>query len=1098
MSIIASKEIEDYFKGLEGSSAECYIVAQKARKKGFDPQLHVEIPKAEDLASRVEELLGDYTIKGISRRIRELSEKMGREEVSLQIAREIAKRYKGRKEEALDKAIRTGLAILTEGILVAPLEGVGAVKIGRNPDGSSYADIYFAGPIRSAGGTGQAMSVLIADVVRRDLGIGKYQPSKEEVERFKEEIPLYKRSQHLQYTPTSEEIELMVANCPVCINGEGTEEEEISGHRDLPRIETNRVRGGACLVVAEGLCLKAPKIGKHVNKLKIDGWDFVGKYLKRKIKKDEEKDEVKPDYKYISNIIAGRPVLSHPSRKGGFRLRYGRTRATGLAALGVSPATMTVVGEFIAVGTQMKIERPGKAGAVTPCDQIEGPLVVLKNGDFIRIDDHVEAKELASEIESITDLGEILIPYGEFLENNHVLVPGTYSLEWFQQELLKECKELPEDWESPTPERAFELAKEYGVPLHPKYNLFWHDLEMEDLKKLAKSVEDSGRFDDGHLILPNSEEIKELLISLGATHKARGDDLVLDEFSYPLIRCLGLEIDGSTLKSKGEMKGKEPIECVSKLSGVKIRPKSCTRIGARMARPEKAKERKMKPPPHSLFPVGTAGGAQRLLQQALSKGRIKIEVGARRCEECGKRWSLSKCTCGGHTRPTGEPKATEIELDGLYRSARDRLGMHDFPNIKGVKGMISKEKTPEALEKGMLRAKNKVYVFKDGTCRFDMTDVPLTHFKPDEIGLSLTKLKELGYRKDVDGKPIGKGDQLVELRPQDFIASSACGKYMVRVSHFIDDLLEKLYGMEPFYKADSKEDLIGHMMVGLAPHTSSGVLARLIGYTDARVGYAHPYFHAAKRRNCDGDEDCVMLLLDGLLNFSRSFLPEKRGGLMDAPLVLTLRINPDEIDKEAHNIDLDSSYPLEFYEQTLKYKNPKELEHLVNTVGDRIGTVLQYEGFGFTHDTGGIALGPLKSAYTSGSMMAKMEKQLELQNKIRAVDASDVVSRMVVHHFLPDLIGNLNAFSNQKLRCTKCNAKFRRMPLEGKCTKCGGNLTLTVHEGSVKKYLEISKSISVKYGVSNYVQQRLELIDCAIQSLFNNDKVQDLKLDDFC
>jgi DNA polymerase II large subunit len=304
--------------------------------------------------------------------------------------------------------------------------------------------------------------------------------------------------------------------------------------------------------------------------------------------------------------------------------------------------------------------------------------------------------------------------------------------------------------------------------------------------------------------------------------------------------------------------------------------------------------------------------------------------------------------------------------------------------------------------------------------------------------------------------------------------------------------------MEPFYKAERKEDLIGHMMVGLAPHTSSGVLARLIGYTDARVGYAHPYFHAAKRRNCDGDEDCVMLLLDGLLNFSRSFLPEKRGGLMDAPLVLTLRINPDEIDKEAHNIDLDSTYPLEFYEQTLKYKNPKDLEHLVNTVGDRIGTVLQYEGFGFTHDTGGIALGPLKSAYTSGSMMAKMEKQLELQNKIRAVDASDVVSRMVVHHFLPDLIGNLNAFSNQKLRCTKCNAKFRRMPLEGKCTKCGGNLTLTVHEGPVKKYLEISKSISVKYGVSNYVQQRLELIDCAIQSLFNNDKVQDLKLDDFC
>ncbi len=1098
MSIIASKEIEDYFRSLERASAECYELGEKARKKGFDPQLYVEIPRAEDLATRVEELLGEYTTRGVSRRIRELSKKMDREEVSLKVAREIAKSHKGRKEEALEKAIRTGLAILTEGILVAPLEGVGSVRIGKNPDGSSYADVYYAGPIRSAGGTGQAMSVLIADVVRRDLGIGRFKPTKEEVERFKEEIPLYKRSQHLQYTPTSEEIELMVGNCPICINGEGTEEEEISGHRDLPRIETNRVRGGACLVVAEGLCLKAPKIGRHVKKLKIDGWDFVGKYMKRKVTKNEESVEIKPDDNYISNIIAGRPVLSHPSKKGGFRLRYGRTRASGLAALGVSPATMTVVGEFIAVGTQMKIERPGKAGAVTPCDHIEGPLVVLKSGDFIRIDSHEEARRLASDIECITDLGEILIPYGEFLENNHVLVPGSYSLEWYYQELLKSEKKLPEDWESPTPERAFEIAEEYDVPLHPNYNLFWHDLEMEDVEKLALYLEKDGRLEDGNLIMPRNEDIEEILISLGATHRMKGKEVVIGRYSYPLVRCLGLEVKDSGLHVRGKIEGKDPLACVSVLSGVSIRPRSPTRIGARMARPEKAKERRMKPPPHSLFPVGTAGGAQRLLQQALSKGRIEIKAGTRRCEECGKRWALSKCTCGGHTKLVGEPKHTELDLDSLYRSAADRLGENSFPNIKGVRGMISKDKTPEAMEKGMLRAKYGVYVFKDGTCRFDMTDVPLTHFMPAEIGLSLSKLKELGYSKDVNGDPIESEDQLVELRPQDFIASSVCGDYMVKVSHFIDDLMEKVYNLKPFYCARRREDLIGHLVVGLAPHTSSGVLARLIGYTDARVGYAHPYFHAAKRRNCDGDEDCIMLLLDGLMNFSRSFLPEKRGGLMDAPLVLTLRIDPDEIDKEAHSIDLECNYPLEFYEETTKYRNPKEVEHLVDTVGDRIGTVLQYEGFGFTHEVGGIAMGPLKSAYTSGSMLSKMEKQLDLQKKIRAVDESDVVSRMVVHHFLPDLIGNLNAFSNQKLRCTKCNTKFRRMPLDGKCTKCKGNLTLTVHENSVKKYLEISKKISEKYEVSNYLQQRLELIDCAIQSLFTNEKVQHLKLDDFC
>ena len=52
-----------------------------------------------------------------------------------------------------------------------------------------------------------------------------------------------------------------------------------------------------------------------------------------------------------------------------------------------------------------------------------------------------------------------------------------------------------------------------------------------------------------------------------------------------------------------------------------------------------------------------------------------------------------------------------------------------------------------------------------------------------------------------------------------------------------------------------------------------------------------------------------MLLLDGLINFSRAFLPESRGGTMDAPLVLTTTIDPAEIDKESHNLDVMASYP---------------------------------------------------------------------------------------------------------------------------------------------------------------------------------------------
>ncbi len=158
----------------------------------------------------------------------------------------------------------------------------------------------------------------------------------------------------------------------------------------------------------------------------------------------------------------------------------------------------------------------------------------------------------------------------------------------------------------------------------------------------------------------------------------------------------------------------------------------------------------------------------------------------------------------------------------------------------------------------------------------------------------------------------------------------------------------------------------------------------------------------------------------------------------------------------------------------------------------------QYDGWGFTHDTSDIALGPANSAYkTLGSMIEKMTAQLELARKIRAVDERDVAERVIKSHFLPDLIGNLRAFSRQKVRCVKCNRKFRRPPLLGKCPKCNGKIVLTVHEGSVKKYMEVSLRIAEEYEISDYTKQRLELINLEIKSLFESDVSKQLGLADF-
>ncbi|MBN1677943.1 MAG: DNA polymerase II large subunit, partial [Candidatus Thermoplasmatota archaeon] len=999
----------------------------------------------------------------------------------------------------IERAIRLGLAVITEGILVAPLEGIAGVSIGKNSDGSDYLAVYFSGPIRSAGGTGEAMSVLIADVVRRELGLGRYLPTSGESERFKEEIPLYRSCQHLQYTPSNEEIEIISRNVPICIDGEGTEDAEISGFRDLPRVATNRVRGGACLVIAEGLCLKAPKVQKHVKRLGIDGWEFIDKFLSLKKKGiDETGSEIAPSTKYLKDMLVGRPVLAYPSRVGGFRLRYGRTRATGLAALAMNPATMTLLGDFVAIGTQVKVERPGKAGAITPCTDIEGPIALLDNGDLVQVNTPDEAKAIIDRVDEIVDVGELLVPYGEFAENNHLLMPAGYSLEWHREELLDKKVELPADWRSPSFESALKHSREQKAPLHPNFNLFWSDLTVEEIVRLREHVICSGRSDGAALRVKNQKEEKAILEKLGALHRVEGEYVVIEKYAEPLFLCLGLTASEDGSISGGQLpKSEKPLELVSALAGIEIRPRAATRIGARVARPEKARERRMKPPPHGLFPVGVSGGSQRMVNQAAEAGDIRVELGERQCPMCGRKTFMTKCECGSHTVPTGNAAVQDIPIGMIFEAALDRLGERRAVDVKGVQGMISRNKTPEAIEKGVLRAKHDVFVFKDGTVRIDATDVPLTHFTPSEVGIDVQTARSLGYTKDYLGKELESETQLLELKAQDVIIPDSCTDYLVRVSEFVDDLLTKVYGQEPFYGIRRKQDLVGHLVVGLAPHTSGGVLARVIGFSSAHAGYAHPFFHAAKRRNCDGDEDSIILLMDCLLNFSRAFLPEKRGGLMDAPLVLTTKLDPDEIDKEAHNMDVGGRYPLEFYRATQRYAHPKEVEPLMDLVSGRIGTVLQYEGMGFTHEISDISYGPTTSAYTAlETMEDKLRAQIALGVKIRAVDAADVVHRVITRHLLPDIQGSLKSFTGQQLRCSKCGAKYRRIPLRGKCY-CGNKLTLTVHEAGVSKYLERAKEIGQTFNVPAYTLQRIALLENSINSLFQSDKIKNPKLDEF-
>ena len=1337
-------EMERYHNQLDSETERLYTLASEAREKGLDFSTEVEIPRAIDLADRTEKLLEEY-LDGleIAESIRTMLQEEDRETTAIKIACQVSNQMMertGDQQRSIDAGLRVGLAILTEAILVAPLEGIGQVRLLNNVDGSTFLSIDFCGPIRAAGGTAQAMAVLIGDMIRSELGLAKYEPTFAEVERVKEEFGLYRAG--MQYKPTPEEIDVIVKSCPVMINGESTEDIECAGYREVRNIDDGRVRGGVLLVIGEGLCLKAPKIQKHVERLEIPGWGFISEFANRGKKSESQgKNEfvskvIKTDSRFMKDIIAGRPVFGMPNEPGGFRLRYGRPRASGLAAAGMNPVSMKAMSSFISVGTQMKIERPGKACAVTPCTEIDGPMVLLDDGTFVRVNEEEKWNEIEDQVRAIWDNGELMLGFGEFLENNKTLVPSAFTSEWWASEVLDSIKNQDDldflksilsfqeidlqrsppwelkrrlrskserlevewqlrDWHNSLRHievdwnAAIEISERWNVGIHPSHNPQWSDLPISILPKFIDALSEA-IIENGNLRIPDavlgwtapmiiestpivdtitnnqtnlrrkdssanqkteildvgkykiseieSEQIspnlgfnqhglvKSVLMCLGISHQHESDDIVIESYWNGLLHGLEFSInDGKITEGKDirkliqskmnsidnaknivklenernkildekrrtariqaetaarqrgediaatELAGKEAqdaiedpgpddeeglnnakieidennvmnslwiVNNVSSLEWIDAAP---CRIGCRMGRPEKSAPREMKQKAHALYPIQNYGGPQRLLATAVSReGSIRVTVGPRRCLRCDRETPHIRChhrtipnepqECGGRTVPADRRgghlrnrmgELTTIPLADILEVKRISLGLDRLPErIKAMKGLTSKAQYPEPIEKGILRAIHDVSAFRDGTIRYDMIDVPVTHFRPIEIGTSVEKLVDLGYTHDIRGDELKEDTQILELFPQDFIPSRDGGEHLLKISQYLDDLLVRFYKMKPEFNAETIDDLVGQLGIALAPHTSGGVLCRFIGWTNASAGYGHTLFHAAKRRNCDGDEDCVMLLLDGLLNFSRMILPSSRGGRMDAPLTLTTRLNPMELDKEALHVDAGWNYSKEFYSETLHSPHPRQImdRKLVDLVNNRIGTVGAVRGYGFSHDLESLDAGPVNSAYkTLGSMTDKMSAQLALGRKLRSVDARIVASTVIGSHLLPDVRGNLNAFSRQKVRCAKCNHSYRRLPLAGKCiqmqgasgglhghhssrmeeSRCGGNLILTVSQGAVRKYLGVINHVIDNFGIDPYTQQYVDWMADSVESVFQNDKVTVYTLDDF-
>lgn len=1126
---------EEYFSIILEEANECYKIANQVRNILNSPINEVEVKYAYDSAERIELLVGPPKI---AEKIRELNKKMTRDLLAFKIAEYIVFSLLGKKndEEIIHQALSTALAVLTPPcITAAPSEGISGVKIKKNADGSNYLAIYFAGPIRAAGGTELAIVVVLADYIRRLFGLSKYIPTNEEIWRFIEELRLYSRKiSRFQFPIMEKLIEIALRNVPIEITGVATDKILIPSFRNLPRIETNYLRGGALRVVNDGIVGRSRKVLKIVRDMNLTGWDWIETLIKEGQNASNEGHGIE---EYLEEVVGGRPVFSSSNTFGGLRIRYGRSRGTGMATIGLHSITIKLLKGYLVTGTQIKIDYPGKGATISPVSSIHPPIVLTNDGEVIKLDTYDKFNNFSGKIDKILFLGDVLISIGDIIENNANLKNPGYCEEWWALELKNKIENSIGSYEEaskkllipknrlivlikhpfnfkPSIEEAIRISYLFKTSLHPEYLFFWENITIEEFLKIREwfiKIIKERKFSiiNNHVEFPFDLNIKKIFEKILIEHAIKEDKIITSINNFKsLIFCLSpLKKIDESFKNK-----KSTYEIISSLVGFQFKEKAGAFISARMGRPEKAGPRKMSPPPNILFPIGLEGGATRDIMSAVKEGKvISVELSKRKCSNCGEITWKNKCsicnlptfifgTCEKCGEEYDDPKLSnclkcgekivfskvfQINIGEELKNCLSKVN-HVPSRIKGVQGLTSKIKCPEMLEKGILRAKYELYVYKDGTTRFDSTNAPLTHFIPKEINVPLKKLIELGYSHDIHGNILVSENQICELKIQDIIIPFKAAEYLIKVSKFIDEILVKLCNMPPYYKCNNPSDLIGKLVVGLSPHTYVGVIGRIIGFTESNVCFAHPLWHAAKRRDCDGDEDSIMLLLDVLINYSNLYIPNKIGGKMDSPILITPIIDPNEVDEQAHNVDIAWNYPLEFYIKASEDSHINEVQKILITIKNKLNNPIEkYSGYGFTHPQDEIITEHKDSLYKKFvTMEEKIIQQLALTNMLSSIKTSEIAEKVILSHLLPDIMGNARAFFSQTFRCSRCNTKYRRLPLTSKCDKCGKELLQTVSKKSIEKYFNIISSFLEKYPLNEYVKDHVLLTLENIKSSF--------------
>jgi DNA polymerase II large subunit len=1087
-----NKSHRTYESALLSKFHEILKYANSARLKGYDPLKEVEINIIEEVNYpelleigrslhfeynyTVDELYEDVLLKCISK----------------------AKQTFGFIEpisDFINKILEFALTLLT----LDPLyirSNVINYSIDRDLDNIDYFSVNLNQPYKFLSTKQVILLLVLANELRRMLGISKKlsEKNKQLIEKIASNTEIVINLDIDKELAISEVVKIL-RSLPININlislTIGFMDKQLT--RNKNSFHLNSITAFCSILLQNKQFLL--KLSRTIND---SDWDWISNLTGKNTKKDHKK---------INKIIVAK------SQVGGFNLVSGTAQNTSFDTIGIHPSIAELFNNVIVPGSLVEVPGFGHF-TVAIVDKLSPPYVKLDSGDRVYLKTAEMSKKLKPKITKVIYCGDLLItPERLTYRKKSTIKPGYNIHQWLfdaTRSLSGNKTNFKTEFQSSETldsvlitgagnislEEAIKISKHLGIPLYPKYLLNWKMITLNELGLLPESINGSdSHTNNGFLRLKRDENIISILERLGVEFFVENDQLRVEDFYAELL----LNLSNNKLNSNLKESTYNTLIYIGNIFGCVIEDKLGDFVGLsviiRDPRESLSEPRALS---HSLFPASSREGrGYDIISFCRLPDPVMLKI--RECPTCKKVFPYNVCPiCGNNTEqkfyclkckryeekeicqvcdsPTREFFYGTLDWRALLENAVQKCQVQPYAPLKGIKRNDWSSRDVERLEKGILRQRNNLLVYKDGIIKYPIMNSPIFAFTPKQVSTRVDKLRELGYEVDICGKRLENDEQFLYIKPQDVIIPFNVADQLRKVADFIDESLAKIYGLPTYYNINTLDDLTGQLIIGQSPLNTSGLLGRIIGFTEANVCFAHPIWHANKGSNCRGQSDYVMLLLDALINFSAHFTEPNTPDIIGTLQSLKLFANTELI-PSLKTWDT-------FLTENDKFGANLRDENTNNELSEPT-TILYPKPYSqFTMLSSAITSVQNTSSIKTMDELEIIDTQIKVANLSSSLDSHEVAKNILMKKLLPRTLETIVNYTTQEFKCKNCGKSYRRMTVRGLCISCEKKLQPSFTYNHILRYIQTLEHISSSISIDESTKETVKYIKENFESLF--------------